>query len=105
MEHQSYFNHSQLTNNSKSDSHLKLTLPSARKRMNLTLRQAADKVGIPYTTLRRWEKDSSKVRVGIFLKLCKLYYIELSDLFLGTQKEFEAQVLNAGDVDDEKGDG
>jgi DNA-binding XRE family transcriptional regulator len=86
---------------SVSSNHSKITLAFARKRLNITLTKAGEHVGVSDTTIGNWEENSAdEIRLKYLLKLCKLYHIELSDLFLGTQKQFETEVLKIHESED-----
>lgn len=52
---------------------MKITLKAARVNAGLTLQEAAEKLGIAYQTLSRYEANSGSVRQDMLKKMCELY--------------------------------
>lgn len=67
---------------------LKMTLPALRVRMNMTQEEAAKELGITRDTLRRWEKDPSKIPYGYMKKFSDMYCIPLDYIFFDTDIAF-----------------
>jgi transcriptional regulator with XRE-family HTH domain len=61
------------------------TLASLRKRLDLTLKEVADFMGIGYNQLVNIEKDSSGISVELWKKFAKLYSIPEEQIFLGNE--------------------
>lgn len=80
---------------------LKMTLPALRVRMNMTQDEAAKKLGITRDTLRRWEKDPSKVPFGYMEKFSDLYYIPLDYIFFDTNIAFSDKVKEMDGEEDQ----
>lgn len=72
--------------------YLKMTLESLRVRMNMTQEQAASALGITKETLRRWEKEPSKVPIGHMQKLADLYYIPIDHIFFDSHIAFSDKI-------------
>lgn len=72
--------------------YLKMTLPSLRVRMDMTQEEAASKLGITKETLRRWEKDPSKVPIGFMQRLADLYCIPMDHIFFDKSIVFSDKV-------------
>lgn len=60
---------------------MKVSLKAARVNANLTMDEAAQKVGINEATLRKWEKGSTSPTVDRFRKLCEVYGCTTEDIF------------------------
>lgn len=65
-----------------------LSLKAARVNCNLTLIQAADKLGINKDTLSRYERNSTDIPRSLSLKMQELYQIPEKNLFFGDVKDF-----------------
>lgn len=57
-------------------------LENARERRKLDLKEVAALTGLPYWTLRRYEKDMSTPTLPNAIKLAKAYKESLDNLFL-----------------------
>ena len=57
-----------------------MTLKEARERAKLNLRQAADKLGVYYATLSRWELGIHYPTVPFILEIEKLYGVKFADI-------------------------
>ena len=62
---------------------LKLSLRAARINANLTLIEAAKKLGVNKSTLIKWEKHSGQVTANNQLRLSSLYKIPVDNIFFG----------------------
>ena len=51
-----------------------------RLRRFLTQKQLAEKVGVPYQTVQRWEAGQSKPRPGSLKRLCEALDVTVDDL-------------------------
>lgn len=51
-------------------------LKAIRVRENLRMEDVASNVGIALETLRRYEKDASKITVGFLTKLLEFYHVD-----------------------------
>jgi transcriptional regulator with XRE-family HTH domain len=51
-----------------------------RLRRFLTQKQLAEKVGVPYQTVQRWESGRSFPRPGYLRRLCEALEVELDEL-------------------------
>jgi len=58
----------------------KITLKELRNISGETQLSFSQKVGIPLTTYRRYEKDTSKMDVGTLFKVCEKFGIDASKL-------------------------
>ena len=52
---------------------MKITLKAARVNAGLTLQEAAQKLGVAYQTLSRYEANTGSVRKDMLNKMCELY--------------------------------
>jgi transcriptional regulator with XRE-family HTH domain len=68
------------------------TLQSARKRVGMTQVRVADLMGVDPLTIANWEKNTAKVQLGSLVKLCQLYHINLTDLYIGKESDFIEQL-------------
>lgn len=59
-----------------------ITLAAARKNAGFTQVEVANKLGITPKTLVEWEKDPGRIKVKNLNRLCELYKIPLSYIFL-----------------------
>ncbi len=62
---------------------LKISLRAARINANLTLIEAAKKLGVNKSTLIKWEKHSGQVTANNQLRLSSLYKIPVDNIFFG----------------------
>ena len=62
---------------------IKISLRAARINANLTLIEAAKKLGINKSTLIKWEKHSGQVTANNQLRLSSLYKIPVDNIFFG----------------------
>lgn len=61
----------------------KITLKASRVNANLTLKQAAEKIGVSVATLHKWEHDSSSIKVTNIRKIEEVYNISSEHIFFG----------------------
>lgn len=59
----------------------KITLKAARVNAGLTQQEAAEKLGISYQTLSRYEGESGNVRQEMLKKMSELYEIPIEFIF------------------------
>lgn len=59
----------------------KITLKAARVNAGLTQQEAAEKLGISYQTLSRYEGESGNVRQEMLKKMSELYKIPIEFIF------------------------
>ena len=57
-----------------------LSLKAARVNCELTLREAADKLGVHVDTLGNYESKRTTPKYDIIVKMCHLYGVNLDDL-------------------------
>lgn len=62
---------------------LKISLRAARINANLTLIEAAKKLGVNKSTLIKWEKHSGQVTANNQLRWSSLYKIPVDNIFFG----------------------
>ena len=60
----------------------KITLKAARVNAGLTQKEAAKKIGISYQTLSDYEKDESKIKLSMIIKMCSVYNMPIDCIFL-----------------------
>ena len=67
----------------------KMTLRAARVNTiskvsgkSLTIKEAADLIGVHYQTLRKWELGKSKPTIDKVFDICKTYHISIDNLNL-----------------------
>lgn len=65
-----------------------LCLKAARVNCNLTLVQAAEKLGINKDTLSRFERNSTDIPRSLCIKMQKLYQLPEKHLFFGDVNDF-----------------
>jgi transcriptional regulator with XRE-family HTH domain len=68
---------------------LQITLKAARINKGLTLKESAELFGIHYTTLHRYETDSTNVPRSFFCQLESVYGIPVSFIYFGKESEYE----------------
>lgn len=66
---------------------IQLSLKAARVNAGLTVKEAAEGVGVHHQTLSKYEKDSSDISVSLLNDLSDLYQIPSDFIFLGKQYE------------------
>ena len=64
------------------DDKLTMTIKAARVNAGLTQKEAAEKLGISYQTLGRYENNPGQMPVKMVLDMCDLYHINVDSLFL-----------------------
>ena len=64
------------------DDKLTMTIKAARVNAGLTQKEAAEKLGISYQTLSRYENNPGQMPVKMVLDMCDLYHINVVSLFL-----------------------
>lgn len=68
----------------------KITLEAARTNAGLTLKQAANLLGVSVATLHKWEHDSSSVKISDVQKIEEVYKYPTNFIFFGKQLEFKS---------------
>jgi transcriptional regulator with XRE-family HTH domain len=58
----------------------KITLRDLRNLSGLSQQEFAKKVGVPFTTYRRWEHDVSKMEVGKLFQICDIFGVSISNI-------------------------
>lgn len=61
---------------------MKMDLKTARVAARMTQEQAAEKLGTTAATLCRWERGTATPKVTTFFRLCELYGVSPSDIFV-----------------------
>lgn len=69
----------------------KITLEAARVNACLTLKEAAELLGVSVATLHKWEQDSSSVKVSQVKKIEKVYRYPSEYIFFGNKLEFNSR--------------
>ncbi|MBE3590440.1 MAG: helix-turn-helix transcriptional regulator [Firmicutes bacterium] len=64
------------------------TLRSLRVKMGLTQSEVARRLGVSVRTLRRWERDASKVPFHHALEIAVLFRAPLQRIFWGPEARF-----------------
>ncbi|MCI6761275.1 MAG: helix-turn-helix transcriptional regulator [Lactobacillus johnsonii] len=59
----------------------KITAKAARVNADLTLKEAAKKLGLSYQTLSSLENDEDKITLGLAKKMSKIYQIPMDFIF------------------------
>ena len=60
----------------------KLSLKAARVNTGLTQEEAAQAINVTWKTLISWEKGVTHPIVDKLLRLCSLYDVQISDIFI-----------------------
>lgn len=60
----------------------KLSLKAARVNAGLTQEEAAQAINVTWKTLISWEKGVTHPTVDKLLRLCSLYDVQISDIFI-----------------------
>lgn len=68
--------------------YLKHTLRDLRVRKGLPQSDAAKMMGVTGPTLRKWEKDSSNLKMQQIWKISKMYSIPQEYIFFGSNNDF-----------------
>lgn len=68
------------------------SLEACRKNAGLTLRSAADYLGISYQTLSKYENDSSDIPMSLLNKMVTLYQVDRNSIFLGNKYELISKI-------------
>ncbi len=68
--------------------YLKHTIRDLRVRKGLSQSDAAKMMGVTEPTLRRWEKDSSNLKMQQIWKISKMYSIPQEYIFFGSNNDF-----------------
>jgi transcriptional regulator with XRE-family HTH domain len=70
-----------------SDDIRKITLQEARQNVQMSVAEVAGATGVSESTLNEWEKDSSKIELFEFEKICRLYRINIAHVFGGKTED------------------
>lgn len=62
---------------------VKISLRAARVNANLTIREAAKKLGIGKDTLMKWEKAPDRVQPRYQKVISEVYQMPIDDIFFG----------------------
>jgi transcriptional regulator with XRE-family HTH domain len=68
----------------------KITLEAARRNADLTLKEAADRIGVSVATLHKWENDSSSVKISQSKKIEEVYQYPIEYIFFGNKLELNS---------------
>ncbi|BBD20148.1 transcriptional repressor [Lactobacillus phage T25] len=68
--------------------YLKHTIRDLRVRKGLSQSDAAKMMGVTEPTLRKWEKDSSNLKMQQIWKISKMYSIPQDYIFFGSNNDF-----------------
>jgi len=68
--------------------YLKHTIRDLRVRKGISQSDAAKMMGVTDPTLRRWEKDSSNLKMQQIWKISKMYSIPQEYIFFGSNDDF-----------------
>ena len=63
----------------------RFSLRAARAYADMTLKEAAEQIGINYTTLQNWEKGKTVPKATQLSRMAELYGIRSEDIFLPTK--------------------
>lgn len=84
-------------------------IATCRKEQNLTQEQLAEKLGITYKAVSKWECGKGLPDASIMIELCKILKITVNDLLSGEridqehyQKKLEENIIDAIDYTDKK---
>ena len=84
-------------------------IATARKEQNLTQEQLAEKLGITYKAVSKWECGKGLPDASIMIELCKILKITVNDLLSGEkvdkehyQKKLEQNIIDTIDYTDKK---
>lgn len=72
----------------KVPAYLKHTIIDLRVRKGLSQSDAAKMMGVTGPTLRKWEKDSSNLKMQQIWKISKMYSIPQDYIFFGSNNDF-----------------
>lgn len=61
---------------------VRLSLKASRINANLTIQDVSDALKVTPQTIRRWENGKTHPNATTFLKLCEIYQISPSQIFL-----------------------
>jgi transcriptional regulator with XRE-family HTH domain len=64
------------------------TLRSLRIKFGISQEKAAEKIGVSHTTLRSWEKDSTKIGFDNIQKIEMVYGVDHRFIFFGKESTF-----------------
>ncbi|HSW76029.1 MAG TPA: helix-turn-helix transcriptional regulator [Candidatus Saccharimonadales bacterium] len=67
---------------------LQITLKAARTNKGYTLKEAAEHFDIHFSTLRKYEADSTNVPRSFFSKLESVYGIPVSFIYFGKEEDY-----------------
>lgn len=65
----------------------KITLEAARVNAGLTLKEASKRLGVTVSTLHKWERDSSHIKISYLEKIEEAYKYPYNHIFFGNQLE------------------
>ena len=82
-------------NNVQVPDSLKFSLEACRKNAGLTLREAAEILGIGYQRLSKYENDSSDIPMSLLSKMSFVYQVPVNNIFLGKKYELIRKITNA----------
>lgn len=61
---------------------MRISIKGARVERSLTQAQAAAKMGVTKETIGNWERGITAPTVPQLIELCKIYGVEMADIFL-----------------------
>ena len=68
----------------------KITLKAARVNAGLEIKEAAEKIGVATSTLVKWEKDPSVIKIKYLNRIEKAYGYPTDLIFFGNQLELKS---------------
>lgn len=61
---------------------MKISIKGARVERNMTQKQVADRIGVRKETISNWETGKTAPTVPQLMRLCEIYEVNISDIFL-----------------------
>lgn len=68
----------------------KITLEAARINANLTINEAAERIGVSRSTIINWENDSSNIKISFLPKIYEAYNYPTDYIFFGNTLELKS---------------
>ncbi len=69
-----------------------------RKELNLTQEELAEKIGVSYQAVSKWENDASMPDTSLFPKLASVLNTNLDYLFMGKEEETKEKRVKWGNI-------
>ena len=62
---------------------MRITLKAARINAGLSQKEVAKKLGVCRQTIIKWERDTGRLNIEKLQSLCRVYGVDMNDIFLG----------------------